>query len=63
MATSYLPYEPQQQRLLPDWRLPSSTAWAVYPGRKLMPAKTRALVDMLQVALGGDRQPRDVAPP
>ena len=31
--------------------MPTGTAWAVYPGRKLMPAKTRAFVDMLQVAL------------
>lgn len=41
------------RRVLPSWQLPSSTAWAVYPGRKLMPPKTRALVDMLQVALSG----------
>ena len=41
------------RRVLPGWTLPTSTAWAVYPGRKLMPAKTRAFVDMLQVALGG----------
>lgn len=41
------------RRVLPAWCLPSSTAWAVYPGRKLMPAKTRAFVDMLQVALRG----------
>ena len=25
-------------------------AWAVFPGRKLMPAKTRAFLDMLQAA-------------
>lgn len=41
------------RRVLPDWDMPTSTAWAVYPGRKLMPAKTRAFVDMLQVALRG----------
>lgn len=41
------------RRVLPGWTLPTSTAWAVYPGRKLMPAKTRAFVDMLQMALGG----------
>ena len=41
------------RRVLPAWILPTSTAWAVYPGRKLMPAKTRAFVDMLQVALRG----------
>lgn len=40
------------RRVLPDWHLPSHTAWAVFPGRKLMPAKTRVFIDMLQVALG-----------
>lgn len=49
------------RRVLPGWHLPSSTAWAVYPGRKLMPAKTRAFVDMLQQALGGRSLP--FAPP
>jgi DNA-binding transcriptional LysR family regulator len=41
------------RRVLPQWCLPSVTAWAVFPGRKLMPAKTRVFVDMLLVALGG----------
>jgi DNA-binding transcriptional LysR family regulator len=41
------------RRVLPAWHLPSNTAWAVYPGRKLMPAKTHAFVDMLQAALKG----------
>ena len=40
------------QRVLPDWCLPSPTAWAVFPGRKLMPAKTRVFIDMLQLVLG-----------
>lgn len=44
------------RRVLTDWDMPTSTAWAVYPGRKLMPAKTRAFVDMLQVALRGCSQ-------
>ncbi len=39
------------QRVMSDWHLPSITAWAVFPGRKLMPAKTRAFLDMLQSAL------------
>lgn len=39
------------RRVLPDWCLPSSTAWAVFPGRRLMPAKTRAFLDMLASAL------------
>ena len=39
------------RRLLPDWHLPAVTAWAVFPGRRLMPTKTRAFLDMLAVAL------------
>lgn len=41
------------QRVLPQWCLPSHTAWAVFPGRKLMPTKTRAFIDMLRISLGG----------
>lgn len=41
------------QRVLPGWCAPSHTAWAVFPGRKLMPTKTRAFIDMLRTALGG----------
>ena len=36
------------QRVLPGWCLPDSNAWAVFPGRRLMPAKTRAFIEMLQ---------------
>lgn len=39
------------RRVMPDWCLPSHTAWAVFPGRRLMPAKTRAFIDMLQAAM------------
>ena len=35
------------QRILPDWCLPDADCWAVFPGRRLMPAKTRAFIDML----------------
>jgi DNA-binding transcriptional LysR family regulator len=45
------------RRVLADWRLPSDTAWVVFPGRRLLPAKTRAFVDMLQAALGGPERP------
>jgi len=38
---------------LPAWSLPSHTAWAVFPGRRLMPAKTRAFIDMLEAAMNG----------
>ena len=35
-------------RVLPEWDLPSVTGWAVFPGRRLMPAKTRAFLDLLE---------------
>jgi DNA-binding transcriptional LysR family regulator len=41
------------RRILPDWCMPSHTAWVVFPGRRLMPAKTRAFIDMLDAALAG----------
>lgn len=34
-------------RILEDWQLPSVTAWAVFPGRRLMPARTRVFLDAL----------------
>jgi DNA-binding transcriptional LysR family regulator len=40
------------QRVLPGWCAPSHIAWAVFPGRKLMPTKTRAFIDMLRTSLG-----------
>lgn len=39
-------------RVLPQWCLPSTTCWAVFPERRLMPAKTRAFLDMLANAAG-----------
>ncbi len=39
------------ERILCDWSFPGSVASAVYPGRKLMPPKTRAFLEMLQGAL------------
>lgn len=41
------------RRVLPAWRLPAHTAWAVFPGRRLLPAKTRAFIDMIEAALAG----------
>ncbi|WP_028105190.1 LysR family transcriptional regulator [Pseudoduganella violaceinigra] len=35
-------------RVLPDWCFPAVTGWAVFPGRRLMPAKTRVFLDMLE---------------
>ena len=37
----------QLRRVLPGWSLPSHRAWAVFPERRLMPAKTRVFIDML----------------
>ncbi len=39
------------ERVLPGWRLPTMTVWGVMPGRRLLPARTRAFVDMLATAL------------
>ncbi|CAH0348228.1 HTH-type transcriptional regulator PgrR [Aquabacterium sp. CECT 9606] len=39
--------------VLPDWRPPSTDAWAVFPGRRLMPARTRVLLDEVQSVLSG----------
>ena len=38
-------------RVLAEWHLPPHSAWAVFPGRRLMPAKTRAFIDMLEVSM------------
>jgi DNA-binding transcriptional LysR family regulator len=35
-------------RILPEWELPASIGWAVFPGRRLMPAKTRAFLDLME---------------
>lgn len=34
-------------QMLPDWHLPPVSAWAVFPGRRLMPARTRVFLDAL----------------
>jgi DNA-binding transcriptional LysR family regulator len=39
-------------RVLPEWDLPAATGWAVFPGRRLMPAKTRAFLDMMEEVAG-----------
>ena len=35
-------------KVLPEWTFPAVTGYAVFPGRRLMPAKTRAFLDMLE---------------
>ncbi|MDB5764560.1 MAG: transcriptional regulator, LysR family [Herminiimonas sp.] len=42
-------------QVLEDWSLPAVTAWAVFPGRRLMPARTRVFLDALQAEFSGPR--------
>lgn len=39
--------------VLDDWTLPPSAAWAVFPGRRLMPARTRVFLDAIEAELSG----------
>ena len=39
--------------VLPDWQTPPTDAWAVFPGRRLMPARTRAFIDTLAAKFSG----------
>jgi DNA-binding transcriptional LysR family regulator len=39
--------------VLDDWELPTVTAWAVFPGRRLMPARTRVFLEMLETKFSG----------
>lgn len=41
------------RRVLPAWSLSAGEAWAVFPGRQLMPARTRVFIDALVTALQG----------
>lgn len=36
------------QRVLPDWSLPTLAVWCVTPGRRLLPSRTRAFMELLQ---------------
>ena len=49
------------QRILPGWCLPDAECWAVFPGRRLMPAKTRAFIDMLSKTMGTCSESVDAA--
>lgn len=44
-------------QVLPDWCLPAGDCWAVFPGRRLMPARTRAFLDALVAAMGSCTEP------
>lgn len=46
------------ERVLPSWRLAGLSIWAAMPSRKHVPARTRALIEFLVQAFGGeDRDP------
>ena len=51
-------------RVLPEWDLPAAGGWAVFPGRRLMPAKTRAFLDLMEEVCRerGQREPGLSAP-
>jgi DNA-binding transcriptional LysR family regulator len=51
------------KRILPDWCLPDAECWAVFPGRRLMPAKTRAFIDMLSKSMSACERALDEAAP
>ena len=40
-------------QVLTDWRLPPVNAWAVFPGRRLMPTRTRVFLDALAAKFSG----------
>jgi DNA-binding transcriptional LysR family regulator len=41
--------------VLDDWALPAAPAWAVFPGRRLMPARTRVFLDALAAEFSGPK--------
>jgi DNA-binding transcriptional LysR family regulator len=41
--------------VLPDWSPPVEVAWAVFPGRRLMPARARVFIDALAEEFSGPR--------
>lgn len=47
----------QLLRVLPGWCLPPVAAWAVFPGRRLLPARTRLFIEALADALAPRREP------
>jgi DNA-binding transcriptional LysR family regulator len=47
----------QLKRVLPQWCLPTGNCWAVFPSRRLMPARTRAFIDALVATMGTCTEP------
>lgn len=40
-------------QVLPDWHAPAVDVWAVFPGRRLMPARTRVFLDSMEARFSG----------
>lgn len=57
MATDHFALAHVQRKelacVLPEWRPTPVSAWAVFPGRRLMPAKTRVFIDALTALFTG----------
>jgi DNA-binding transcriptional LysR family regulator len=45
------------KRVLPGWCLPPQSCWAVFPSRRLMPARTRAFLDALVATMNACTEP------
>jgi DNA-binding transcriptional LysR family regulator len=41
--------------VLESWSVPPAAAWAVFPGRRLMPARTRVFLDALEAEFSGPK--------
>ena len=44
-------HQAKLKTVLPDWKMPSSPVWAVYPSKSHLSPKVRAFVDVLQEAM------------
>jgi DNA-binding transcriptional LysR family regulator len=44
-------------QVLPEWEMPATRFWAVFPGGRLMPARTRAFIDALVTAVESQSEP------
>lgn len=51
------------RRVLPDWQLPASTIWCVTPGRRLLPQRTLAFMEILSEVLKPTRNEVPRRPP
>ncbi len=47
--------EGELERILPDWCLPPTNIWCVTPGRRLLPQRTLAFIEILKKILGEEQ--------